>query len=142
MPYLIFFYTDWCFPCLQTTPYCRKLIEYLEPLGINFVTVHSGQEPNLARRLSIHTLPCLVVVLDGNTYVYKETITSIQKIIEFLKKKMPYNLVANIYDSNVDEFLNGWEDNRVRGLIFEPGSKMRLRYQVTAYRFRDRVAFG
>lgn len=117
-------------------------MDYLDPLGINFVTVHSGHEPNLARRLSIHTLPCLVVVLDGNTYVYKETITSIQKIIDFLKKKMPYNLVTKIYDNNVDEFLNGWEDNRVRALIFEPGSKMRLRYQVTAYRFRDRVAFG
>lgn len=87
-------------------------------------------------------MPCLVVLLDGNIYVYKETITSIQKIIEFLRKKMPYNLVPKIADNNVDEFLNGWEDNRVRGLIFEPRMNMRLRYLVTAYHFRDRVAFG
>lgn len=142
VPHLIYFYTDWCFPCLQAAPYCRKLIDHLEPLGVNFVTVHSGREPNLARRLSIHTLPCLVVLLDGNIYVYKETITSIQKIIEFLRKKMPYNLVPKIYDGNVEEFLSGWEDNRVRGLIFEPRDNIRLRYLVTAYHFRDRVAFG
>lgn len=80
-PHLIFFYTDWCFPCLQTAPYCRKLVDKLEPLGVNFVTVHSGREPQLARRLNVHSLPCLVLLLDGSTYVYKETITSVQKII-------------------------------------------------------------
>lgn len=78
---MIFFYADWCFPCIQTAPYCRKLVDYLEPLGVNFVTIHSGREPNLGRRLSIHTLPCLVLLLDGSVYVYKETITSIQRII-------------------------------------------------------------
>lgn len=81
VPHLIFFYTDWCFPCIQLAPCCRKLLEYLEPLGIEFVTVHSEREPNLGRRLSIHTLPCLVLVMDGNVYVYKEAINSIPKTI-------------------------------------------------------------
>lgn len=81
IPHLIFFYTDWCFPCLQTAPYCRKLVEYLEPLGVNFVTVHSGRERNLGRRLNIHTLPCLILLIDENIYVYKETITHVPKII-------------------------------------------------------------
>lgn len=80
-PHLIFFYTDWCFACLQSAPYCRKLIDKLEPLGVNFVTVHSGREPALGRRLNIHTIPCLVLLLDGNIFVYKGTITSVQKII-------------------------------------------------------------
>lgn len=45
------------------------------------MTVHAEREPSLARRLSIHTLPCLVVLLDGNIFVYKDTITSVQRII-------------------------------------------------------------
>ncbi|XP_050500094.1 dnaJ homolog subfamily C member 16 [Diabrotica virgifera virgifera] len=142
IPHLIFFYTDWCFQCIQTAPYCRKLVDYLEPLGINFVTVHSGREKNLGRRLSIHTLPCLVLLLDGDIFVYKETITSIQRIIEFIRNKMPYKLVAKVTSEDVDDFLNGWEDNRVRGLIFEPRSTIRLRYLVTAFHFRHRAAFG
>ncbi|KAJ3642615.1 hypothetical protein Zmor_025378 [Zophobas morio] len=141
-PHLIFFYTDWCFACLQTAPYCRKLIDKLEPLGVNFVTVHSGKESLLARRLNIHSIPCIVLVLDGNVFVYKETITSVQKIIEFLRNKLPYKLVPKLKNDDVGEFLNGWEDNRVRGLIFEPRQITRLRYIVTAYHFRHRVAFG
>lgn len=120
----------------------RKLADYVEPFGVNFVTVHNSNEPNLGRRLNIHTLPCLVLLLDGNVYVYKETITSLQKIIEFLRKKLPYRLVSNVDEYELDEFLNGWEDNRVRALIFEPRSVIRLRYLITAYHFRDRVAFG
>lgn len=61
---------------------------------------------------------------------------------EFLRNKMPYKLVPKIRNEDVDAFLNGWEDNRVRGLIFEPRQNMRLRYLVTAYHFRHRVAFG
>ncbi|XP_969135.2 dnaJ homolog subfamily C member 16 isoform X1 [Tribolium castaneum] len=141
-PHLIFFYTDWCFACLQTAPYCRKLVDKLEPLGVNFVTVHSGREPALARRLNIHALPCIVLLLDGNVFVYKETITSIQRIIEFLKNKLPYKLVPKLKHEDVEGFLNGWEDNRVRGLIFEPRQNIRLRYLITAYHFRHRVAFG
>lgn len=62
--------------------------------------------------------------------------------IEFLRSKMPYNLVPTINADNVDQFLSGWKDNRVRGLIFEPRSPMRLRYLISAFHFRDRVAFG
>lgn len=80
-PFLIFFYADWCFPCLQAVPHCRKIIDNLEPLGINFVTVHSANDLNLVRKLSIHTLPCLVLLIDGNSYVFKDSISSLSRLI-------------------------------------------------------------
>nr|CAH7732819.1 unnamed protein product [Callosobruchus chinensis] len=55
---------------------------------------------------------------------------------------MPYKMITKVKPNDIEDFLNGWEDNRVRGLIFEPKSTMRLRYLVTAYHFRHRVAFG
>lgn len=61
---------------------------------------------------------------------------------EFVRKKMPYKLVSVIDENKVEEFLNGWEDNKVRGLIFEPRALVRLRYLITAFHFRDRVLFG
>ncbi|XP_022905237.1 dnaJ homolog subfamily C member 16 [Onthophagus taurus] len=141
-PYFIFFYTDWCFSCMQAAPYMRKLVDYVEPYGINFVTIQADKEPKLKRRLNVHTLPCLVLLLDGNIYVYKETITSLQRIIDFLRRKLPYKLVPSIDETDVEDFLNGWTDNRVRALVFEPRSLIRLRYLITAFHFRDRVAFG
>jgi len=61
---------------------------------------------------------------------------------EFIKSKFPYKLVSSVGEDNLDEFLNGWTDNRVRGLILSPKTGVRLRYLTTAFRFRHRVAFG
>ncbi|XP_066140004.1 dnaJ homolog subfamily C member 16 [Euwallacea fornicatus] len=141
-PYLLFFYTDWCFSCLLSAPHCRKLSENLGPLGIDFVTVHSAREPNLSRRLNVPSVPSLVFLIDGRSYIYKEGISNIPKIIEFMKSKFPYKLVSKVGEENLNEFLNGWTDNRVRGLILPHKINIRLRYLVTAFHFRNRVAFG
>lgn len=84
IPYLILFYSDWCFACLQVEPTWRRLIDELEPLGLGLATVHAKIESTLARRLGIHSLPCLVVTLDGRTSVYKESLFSIQKVVGML----------------------------------------------------------
>jgi len=84
MPYLILFYSDWCFMCLQVEPTWRRLIDELEPLGLGFATAHAKKESTLARRLGIHSLPCLIVIVDGRTSVYKESLFSIQKVVGML----------------------------------------------------------
>lgn len=80
-PYLILFYSDWCFACLQVEPTWRRLIEELEPLGLGLATAHAEKESTLARRLGIHSLPCLIVTVDGRNSVYKESLFSIQKVV-------------------------------------------------------------
>lgn len=45
-------------------------------------------------------------------------------------------------DATADGFLSGWTDNRVRALLFEPRTQPRLRYLLSAFQFRHRVAFG
>ena len=62
-------------------PTWRRLIDELEPLGVNLVTVHAQREAALARKLSIHSLPCLAVTIDGRTSIYKESLFSVQKIV-------------------------------------------------------------
>ena len=34
------------------------------------------------------------------------------------RRKFPYKMVEAVDDSNVDDFLGGWMDNRVRVLLF------------------------
>jgi DnaJ family protein C protein 16 len=40
------------------------------------------------------------------------------KVLEFIRRKLPYKLVQRIDDTTVDAFLEGWADNRVRVLLF------------------------
>lgn len=63
-------------------------------------------------------------------------------ILDFIKKNLPYKLISTIDENNVEEFLRGWEDNRVRALIFQPIETVRLRYLIAAFNFRYRIAFG
>lgn len=79
-PQLILFYTDWCFPCLQTIPAWRKLADTLEPLGVALATVHAGREPALARKIGISSLPTLVLLLEGKSLIFKETLGSVHKV--------------------------------------------------------------
>ncbi|XP_072944107.1 dnaJ homolog subfamily C member 16 isoform X2 [Epargyreus clarus] len=141
-PALILFYTDWCFDCVRSAPAWRRLVEALQPLGVTVATVHAGHEASLARRVGIHGVPCLSFVLDRHNYLYKESLSSLPKILEFIRWKFPYRLVAKLNDDNVDAFVNDFEDNRVKALIFEERPNIRLRYLVAAYHYRDRVAFA
>ncbi|XP_015511328.2 dnaJ homolog subfamily C member 16 [Neodiprion lecontei] len=141
-PQFILFYSDWCFACLQVEPTWRRLMDELEPLGVGLATAHAEKEPALARKLGIHSLPCLTVTFDGRASVYKESLFSVQKVVEFLRSKFPYKLVQNINENNVDTFLSGWLDNRIRALVFERRESVRLRYLLMAFHHRDRVAFG
>lgn len=59
-----------------------------------------------------------------------------------MRWKFPYKLVSAIGDNNVDGFVSDFEDNKVKVLIFEERQNIRLRYLITAFHYRDRVAFG
>lgn len=61
---------------------------------------------------------------------------------DFLRSKFPYKLISNINKNNIDSFLSGWIDNRIRALIFDKKESVRLRYLFVAFYYRDRVAFG
>lgn len=141
-PYMLMFYADWCFSCIKASGAFKKMMDSLEPLGIIFATVNIGHEEKLFRRAGVHSLPAIVLVIDGRNYVYKESSFSVQKIVDFIRKKLPYKLIQTIRDDNVDGFLNGWHDNRVRALVMEPRTQPRLRYLITAFRFKHRVAYG
>lgn len=136
------FYSDWCFSCMKAAGSFKKMIDAMEPLGIVFGTVNAGHENSLLRNLGVHSLPCIVLILDEKAYVYKESVYSITKVVEFIRAKMPYKIIANVNDETIDRFLSGWSDNKVRTLVMEPRNQPRLRYLISSYYFRHRVAFG
>lgn len=62
-------------------PVWRRVLDELEPLGVGASTVHAEKEQLLARKLGVHGLPCLIVLLDGRAAVYKDSLYSVQKIV-------------------------------------------------------------
>lgn len=117
-------------------------MDALQPLGVTMATIQAIHEAPLARRLGIPSVPCLAFVIDKHVYLYKEGLGSLPKILEFIRWKFPYKLVHSINDGNVQSFISDFEDNKVKALIFEERHTMRLRYLVTAFHYRERVAFG
>lgn len=80
-PALVLFYSDWCFDCVRSATAWRRLVEALQPLGVTLATVHVGHEANLARRIGIHGVPCLTLILDKQVYIYKESLNALPKIL-------------------------------------------------------------
>lgn len=78
---LVLFYSDWCMDCLRAAPVWRRLVEALQPRGATLATVHAGHEPLLVRQLGVPSLPSLVLLIDRQAYVYKETTLSVQKVV-------------------------------------------------------------
>ena len=159
-PYLLLFYSDWCFSCAQVGPLAHhntiqynviiyqvmpmwsKLVEELEPVGFGLATVHSEHEREMARKVGVKELPHLVLLTDGKVTHYRESILSVVKVLEFIRRKLPYKLVQRVNDQNAEEFLSGWMDNRVRVLLFGKFDIVRLRYLTAAFHYRDRISVG
>ena len=117
-PYLIMFHSDWCFMCMRVEPIWARLVEELEPVGFGIATVHTGRERELAHKLGTRELPHMVLVVDKKVNHYRDPQFSAIKALEFVRSKFPSNLVERIDDSNIDNFLRGWMDNRIRVLLF------------------------
>ena len=141
-PYLIMFYSDWCFSCIRVEPIWSRLTEELDPVGFGIATVHSEHEKELTRKIGARELPHMIMLLDGKVIHYKDPQFSAVKALEFIRRKFPYKMVEAIDDSNVDSFLDGWTDNRVRVLLFGNVEVIRLRYLTTAFKYRNRAALG
>ena len=71
-PYIILFFSDWCFTCLRIEPIWSKLTEELEPVGFGVITVHSGRQRELARKIGSNELPHIAFLLDGKVVHYKD----------------------------------------------------------------------
>ncbi|XP_036678307.1 dnaJ homolog subfamily C member 16 isoform X4 [Drosophila suzukii] len=140
--HLVMFYNDWCFKCTRIVSAFKRIIDVLEPLGINFATVNAVHEESTFRKTGAVEVPQLVLILESRFFLYRDHTLTPQKVIEFIRKKLPFKIFQRIDNDNFNEFLGGWMDNRVRALMFEPRSLIRLRYLLTAFEFYDRIAFG
>ncbi|XP_076359404.1 dnaJ homolog subfamily C member 16 l(3)80Fg isoform X2 [Tachypleus tridentatus] len=141
-PYLVIFYDNLCAPCIHTEPIWQKVASELEPIGVGLAAIHVQNEPALIKKIGVNSLPYLVGVIDGRFIHYKNDQLSFRRIVEFTRKLFPYKTVVNVNDDSLEEFLNGWSDNKVRALFFSQVELPRLRYLLLAYQYNTRALFG
>nr|SVE85425.1 EOG090X049L [Daphnia pulicaria] len=143
-PYLIFVYSEWCLMCVHVLPMWQRLVEDLNPIGINLATVHFDQETELAHKLGGKRgeLPHIVLVMESRISCYKDDEFSTVKVIEFIRSRFSRNLITAINDQNSEQFLSGWKDNKVRVLLFGKLELVRLRYLTLAFKYRSHAVFG
>jgi thioredoxin 2 len=64
LPLLIDFWAGWCAPCRQMAPQFEAAARLLEP-QVRLAKVDADQQPDIARRFSIRSIPTLVLVRKG-----------------------------------------------------------------------------
>lgn len=55
---------------------------------------------------------------------------------------MIVHVVLQLNDENIDKFLNGWEDNHMRGIFFSPKEEISAMYLAPAFYYKTFVTFG
>ncbi|RWS13866.1 DnaJ-like protein subfamily C member 16, partial [Dinothrombium tinctorium] len=141
-PFIILFYGDLCFPCFHAEPVWQKIYQELEPLGVGFATIHSQHESGLARKIGVNSLPYIIGIVDGVVRHYKDDQLSLLRMIEFIRRILPKNLVTSLNDLTYEQFLEQWGDNRIRALFINSDNVVKMRYLLTAFYFKERVACG
>ncbi len=64
IPVLVDFYASWCMPCRMLAPVLESLSAELDG-QVKFVKVDVGEEPELAERFHIQSVPTMMLFRDG-----------------------------------------------------------------------------
>uniref|UniRef100_A0A2S2QAW4 DnaJ subfamily C member 16 n=1 Tax=Sipha flava TaxID=143950 RepID=A0A2S2QAW4_9HEMI len=140
---LILFYSEYSLAFLKAQSVLKKVIEDLAPIGVDFKTMNKDVEPSAFWRAKGVFIPHLISIMDSNLNVYQESFQSVDNVINFVRKSLPVKLIPEFNDFNIDRFLSTWStDNRVRALIMQPGSPLKLRYALIALEYRNHISFG
>jgi len=79
---LIDFNAEWCGPCRMLKPVLEKMA--LEKDNIKFVSINVDNNENLARKYNVFSIPCLVVIKDGEEINRSVGLISREELVELI----------------------------------------------------------
>ena len=78
-PIIVDFYADWCGPCKMQAPILDEISE------ATVYKVNIDEEPDLATRYSVMSIPTLIVFKNGEVASKSVGLTAKEQILEMLK---------------------------------------------------------
>lgn len=81
---LVDFYADWCNPCKMLGPVLEKVSEQFN--DVTFVKVNVDQEPELARKFGVMSIPAVFLVRGKETLGNFVGFQSAEKVTEFINQ--------------------------------------------------------
>jgi|TARA_R100000081_G_C4790365_1_gene157278 thioredoxin 1 len=79
---LIDFYADWCGPCKGMNPI---LEQFKESSDVPLVKINVDEENDIAQKYGIRSIPCFIVLEDGEEKVKKIGMQSLEQLKELVK---------------------------------------------------------
>ena len=140
-PFFLYAYADLCFACMLSEPLIEKLFKKLEDVGIGIGSVHVSSSRALGNRLRINEIPMIMAVVNGKVSYFKGRV-SFQTLHDFVRNIFPRDIVQILNDDNLNDFLSGWSDNRVRALFFSARDRPPVRFLLPAFGHREKIATG
>lgn len=83
LPVLVDFWADWCGPCKMLSPVVSEIAE--EAKGFKVYAVNVDEEPELASRYGIRSIPSLLVFKNGEIAKQSVGVIPKEQILELLK---------------------------------------------------------
>ena len=81
------FFADWCGPCRMLAPVMETLSEEFGDKA-RFVKINVDDNPELARRFSIMSIPCVMVFKNGALHAQAVGVQTQQKLEEMLQNAL------------------------------------------------------
>ncbi|KAK2105988.1 DnaJ sub C member 16 [Saguinus oedipus] len=134
-PYLIKITSDWCFSCIHIEPVWKEVVQELEELAIQVLSVgigvvHAGYERRLAHHLGAHSTPSILGIINGKISFFHNAVVR-ENLRQFVESLLPGNLVEKVTNKNYVRFLSGWQqENKPHVLLFDQMPVVPLLYKV------------